>query len=94
MLQQNWALVFLPIPQYAAVADVWRFAKLVTLFLVILAQFVAKTACRAALCAVRLVAAKIASLAVTAFYASVVDAVWCIFVTSCFVRFNATIFIH
>jgi hypothetical protein len=77
-------------PQYTlvfirtAIADIWRFAKLVTeLLLVILAQLVAKTACGATFRAVRLVLAKITSLAIFAFYASVVDAVWCKFVTGC-----------
>lgn len=76
----QYTLVFV----YTTIADIWRFEKLVTeLFLVILAQFVAKIACGATFCAVGLVVAKIAPLATIAFHAPVVDAAWCILVTGC-----------
>jgi hypothetical protein len=80
-------------PQYAlvlvctAVADIWRFAKLVTeLLLVILAQIVAKTARGATSRAVGLVTAKIAPLTTIAFHTPVVDAAWCSLVADCGAR--------
>ena len=64
-----------------SVYDIGRVAELVTqLFLEILAHFIAKLACGAALCAVRLVTAKIAYLAVFTFHTPVVDAVRRIFI--------------